>query len=264
MCKEGGYSYYRTSTQISKRKLYYYRCLGSDDYRYPNGRLCTNQPIRQDYLDELVWRHVMGLLEDPELIRAEIRRRIEATHQAAPTQRRKEAILKELARVHNGIEKLLDAYQDGLLTLPELRKRVPELRKRQAALTSELQSLESSAVDQQLYLQLATTLEDFLARLRTSADTLNAIDRQRILRLVVKEVLVGRETLRIRHSIALGAAPHPRSSGHRPDPRGASPATLHRAPPLRPPWPDALQLQTTHRVRPPAIRLSKGRRAVDE
>ena len=201
VCKECGYAYYRTSTQTSKRKLYYYRCLGSDDYRYPNGRLCTNQPIRQDYLDELVWRHVMGLLEDPELIHAEIRRRIEATHRAAPTQRRKDAILKEVARVQNAIEKLLDAYQDGLLTLPELRKRVPELRKRQAALTSELQTLETSAVDQQLYLQLATTLEDFLARLRTSADTLNVIDRQRILRLVVKEVLVGRETLPIRHSI---------------------------------------------------------------
>ncbi|MGC8495327.1 MAG: recombinase zinc beta ribbon domain-containing protein, partial [Syntrophobacteraceae bacterium] len=32
VCGECGYAFYRTSTQTSKRKLYYYRCLGSDDY----------------------------------------------------------------------------------------------------------------------------------------------------------------------------------------------------------------------------------------
>jgi site-specific DNA recombinase len=55
VCKQCGSAYYRTSTRTSKRKLYYYRCLGSDDYRYPNGRVCDNRPIRQDQLDEVVW-----------------------------------------------------------------------------------------------------------------------------------------------------------------------------------------------------------------
>ena len=35
-----------------------------------------NRPIRQDYLDKLVWDHVVRLLENPELIRGEIQRRI--------------------------------------------------------------------------------------------------------------------------------------------------------------------------------------------
>ena len=33
-CPSCGYAYYRTSTRTAKRKIYYYRCLGSDDYRY--------------------------------------------------------------------------------------------------------------------------------------------------------------------------------------------------------------------------------------
>ena len=33
VCNRCGYAYYRTSTQTSSRKLYYYRCLGSDAYR---------------------------------------------------------------------------------------------------------------------------------------------------------------------------------------------------------------------------------------
>ena len=77
VCASCGYSYYRTSTRTSKRKLYYYRCLGSDDYRYEHGRVCSSRPVRQDYLDELVWRHVMKLLADPGLIRNEIDRRLQ-------------------------------------------------------------------------------------------------------------------------------------------------------------------------------------------
>jgi hypothetical protein len=44
-CVSCGYGYYRTSTTISSgKKIYYYRCLGSDDYRYEGGRVCTNKP----------------------------------------------------------------------------------------------------------------------------------------------------------------------------------------------------------------------------
>jgi site-specific DNA recombinase len=89
VCNRCGYAFYRTSTRTSKRKLYYYRCLGSDDYRYPNGRICHNRPIRQDYLDEVVWKHVVQLLEDPELIRSEIRRRIRQIQDSSPTRQRK-------------------------------------------------------------------------------------------------------------------------------------------------------------------------------
>ena len=51
-CSCCGYAYYRTSTRTAKRKIYYYRCLGSDDYRYPGGRVCDNKPVRADYLDD--------------------------------------------------------------------------------------------------------------------------------------------------------------------------------------------------------------------
>src|SRR3954466_11606000 len=34
VCAGCGYAYYRTSTRTTKQKIYYYRCLGSDDYRY--------------------------------------------------------------------------------------------------------------------------------------------------------------------------------------------------------------------------------------
>ena len=63
-CSACGYGYYRTSTRTTNKKIYYYRCLGSDDYRYEGGRVCGNKPVRADYLDTVVWDHITHLLAD--------------------------------------------------------------------------------------------------------------------------------------------------------------------------------------------------------
>lgn len=212
-CGECGYAYYRASTRTSRRKIYYYRCLGSDDYRHVNGRVCHNRPIRQDYLDDLVWRQVVKLLEDPDLVRTEIQRRIEEIQNSNPTRKRKEVLTKQTNRIRNSIEKLLDAYQEGLLRLEELRNRLPQLRKKEKAARSELLSLEAAAVDQETFLRLADNMENFLGRLRTAADTLNITERQKVLRLVVKEILVYQDTVKIRHSIPVTGQQPSGSSG---------------------------------------------------
>lgn len=201
VCSVCGYALYRSSTRTSKRKLYYYRCLGSDDYRYPNGCVCTNRPIRQDYLDDLVWKQIVKLLENPGLIRAEIDRRIREVQESNPTKIRRETLIKESVRVQKGIDRLLDAYREGLLPLSELRTRIPKLRKRETVLRSELQTLEADILDQERCLQFVDNIENFLSRMHESAECLNVLDRQKVLRIIVKEILVGPETLTIKHSI---------------------------------------------------------------
>ena len=110
VCQQCGYALYRSSAQTSKQKLYYYSCIGSDAYRHLCGPVCTNRPIRQDYLDQFVWQEIIRVLEEPELIQAKIQR--------------------------PSAERLPPAYQENLLTLAELRRRMPELRKHQQAMAA--------------------------------------------------------------------------------------------------------------------------------
>ena len=116
------------------------------------------------------------------------------------------------------MDRLLIAYQEGLVSLDQLRCRMPELRKRDQAVQTELQSLETAARDETKYLRLIETLADFHTRLRARAETMDVPERQKLLRLLVKEILVGRETITIRHSIRM---PNPT-----PDPSGA-PRPVH-------------------------------------
>ena len=225
VCQQCGYALYRCSTRTSKHLLHYYRCLGSDGYRRLNGPVCTNRPVRQDYLDQFVWNQIIRLLEDPALVQAEIDRRREVARNADPVRRREQELYREQARLERNTERLLTAYQEGLVTLPQLRHRMPDLRKQEQAIESELQSLEMAAVDQAHYLQLAENLAGFCGKLRLRAETMDVRERQQILRLLVKEVLVDADTITLRHSIPIpqsgtGGAPRPNSDG----PTGASPA----------------------------------------
>jgi site-specific DNA recombinase len=212
VCEQCGYGLYRVSAHTSKRKLNYYRCLGSDGYRRLRGPICENRPIRQDYLDRFVWDEIIRLLEDPALIQTEIDRRREAAQKADPWRRREQELRREKARVEKSGERLVTAYQEGLLTLPQLRQRMPPLQKQTQAVESELQSLKMAAVDEAKYLQLAENLAGFRTKLRVRAESLDIAVRQQILRLLVKEILVGGDTITLRHSIPI-PQPGPGSNG---------------------------------------------------
>jgi site-specific DNA recombinase len=220
-CTNCGYALYRTSTRSSARTIYYYRCLGSDAWRRLGGPICHNRPIRQDLLDGLAWTEIVKLLEEPGLIQVELDRRLEAARYTDPTKRREDALRRDLARLQKSIERLLTAYQEDLLSLDELRHRMPELRQREYATRAELRSITEQTTDRAAYLRLAETLAAFLARLRSSAETLDLIERQRIVRLLVKEILVSDGSIVIRHSIPLPNGP---SGGHNASPSGGSPS----------------------------------------
>ncbi|MGC8493142.1 MAG: recombinase family protein, partial [Syntrophobacteraceae bacterium] len=70
-----------------------------------------------------------------------------------------------------------------------------------------------AAADQQIFLRLAENIENFLRRLREAAETMDVFARQKLLRLVVKEILVNRDTIKIKHSIPAGGANTPPQSG---------------------------------------------------
>ena len=225
-CSACGYGYYRTSARTTSRKIYYYRCLGSDDYRYEGGRVCGNKPVRADYLDTVVWDHITALLADPALIRAEISKRLEQARTADPATRQRKQLELALAKAAASVTAMIEAYSEQLITIDELRARMPHLRSREANLRGQIDALDARAADRDAYLKLADDLEGFLAQLRGNAATATVEDRQRVLRLLVKDILIGPEKITIRHRIptrpggsgARQRDPGPDTEGdHRPD-----------------------------------------------
>jgi len=150
-----------------------------------------------------VWNEGIRLLDDPGLIQATIDRRRDAARNVNPLRKHEEALRREQARVEKSSERLVTAYPEGWVTLSQRRQRMPTWQKQTQAVESELQSLQMAAMDEAKYLPLAESLGGFRIKLRSRADRLNMATRQQILRLVVKEVLVGVDTITLRHSIPI-------------------------------------------------------------
>jgi site-specific DNA recombinase len=201
-CSACGYACYRASTRNASGKLcHYYRCYGSRAYLHEGGRVCDSKPVRADHLDKIVWDHITGLLADPALIRAEIGRRLTQARTSDPVTRQRQQLQLALARATTAITAMIEAYSEQLVTIDELRARMPGLRAREQNLKSQIDALDAQAAGQDAYLKLASNLEDFLAQLRGNAATATIHQRQHVLRLLVKDVLLGPGKITIRHRI---------------------------------------------------------------
>ena len=96
---------------------------------------------------------------------------------------------------------MITAFSEQLLTIDELRARMPDLRARETGLKDQIAALDAQAADRDAYLKLAGDLEGFLARLRQSSATATTEDRQRVLRALVQDILIGPGKITIRHRI---------------------------------------------------------------
>src|SRR6516162_375073 len=130
-CSACGYACYRGHTTTSAgNKIFYYRCIGSDNYRFEHGKVCDSKPVRADYLDAVVWDHVTALLADPALTSTEISKRLEQARTADPATRQRHQLELALAKAAAAITAMIEAYSEQLITIDELRTRMPHLRAR--------------------------------------------------------------------------------------------------------------------------------------
>ena len=49
----------------------YYRCSGTDAYRFGGERICSNTQIRADTLENRIWENVCEILMNPEILEQE-------------------------------------------------------------------------------------------------------------------------------------------------------------------------------------------------
>ena len=130
-CRQCGYAFYGKGVKNKKgqpRDYAYYRCLGTDAYRFGGERVCDNLQVRTDLLDLAVWQEVRGLLEDPQRLAEEYRRRLQP--QTKARQQDQASLDSQLGKLRQGMARLIDSYAEGLIEKSEFEPRIMRLRER--------------------------------------------------------------------------------------------------------------------------------------
>jgi len=214
VCACCGYAFYGKPISPSARKHHprsyaYYRCIGSDAYRFGGVRLCWNKQLRTDLIDEAVWEEVCRLLEHPERLEQEYRRRLV---QEEKTPDELSGLEARIGRLQQGIARLIDSYADGLIDKGEFEPRIARMRERLKQIEEQAQhSKDEASLEHELSLILGR-LDEFATRVKTGLHEADWLTRREIIRALVKRVEIDQEQVRVVFRVnPLPQAPRPPS-----------------------------------------------------
>jgi site-specific DNA recombinase len=199
-CQHCGYALYGKRLSPSARKgkpraYAYYRCLGTDAYRFGGERLCQNTQVRTDLLDLAVWQEVCTLLAHPERLAEEYRRRLQPGTRTKRTPL--STVESQISKLRQGVARLIDSYAEGLIDKGEFEPRVTRLRQRLARVEEQRQALaEEAALHGELQLIIGR-LEDFATKLHDGLETADWASKRDLIRALVQRVEVARNEVNI-------------------------------------------------------------------
>ena len=201
VCGCCGRSYYKRMYGRNGKKWASYNCHSQACKEI---KWCGNPSVNQEYLDDLVWKEAIKLIEHPQLIEEEIQRRIDENPKKKEIEGREQEIEKEIKKIKHAQNKLLDAYQETeCLEINELKVRIQKLRSQEKELKKELESLHAFSILNEKKANLHITIEEFRRQLVENANSLSVQQKQKILRSLIEEIIIMRGEITINHSISL-------------------------------------------------------------
>ncbi len=198
VCACCGYAYYGKpiSPSASKghsRSYAYYRCIGSDAYRFGGVRLCWNKQLRTDLVDQAVWHEVCMLLEDPTRLEQEYRQRLLAKESSTELT----GLEASLGRLRQGIARLIDSYAEGTIEKAEFEPRITRMRERIKQLEEQVRQIQDEAgMEHELRLILGR-LETFASKVKEGLAEADWLTRRELIRTLVKRVEVDQEHVNV-------------------------------------------------------------------
>ncbi|HEY4385461.1 MAG TPA: recombinase family protein, partial [Ktedonobacteraceae bacterium] len=198
VCGCCGYAYYGKALSPSARKGHprayaYYRCIGSDAYRFGGERLCWNKQLRTDLVEEAVWQEVCRLLEDPSRLAQEYRQQLH-TADMAPEWK---GLQTSLGRLRQGIARLIDSYAEGVIDKTEFDPRITRMRERIRYLEEQIQQIQDQErLEQELQLMIGR-LETFARKVNEGLQTADWLTRREMIRTLVKRVEIDQEQVHV-------------------------------------------------------------------
>lgn len=176
----------------------YYRCAGTDGHRFGGQHLCDNAPSRTELLEGAVWDDACALLADPQRLRREYERRRQTP---AAGNRPQERLAKLAAKVRASIERLIDAYEEGVLHKTEFEPRLQAARQRLAQLEAEVTTAAQHEMEQADLQAALSQLETFAQQIGAGLQQADWQTRRSILRALIKEVKMGKEEIAIVYKV---------------------------------------------------------------
>ena len=198
VCGHCHYAYYgkkvsNAARKGKKRSYAYYRCIGTDAYRFGGQRICDNPQVRTDRLDDLVWGQVVGVLRHPERLKKEYERRLELLERDERDKYDTAALEKHKRNLEKGKSRLIDSYADGSIDKGDFEPKIGELKMKIQQLERQIEQCKQHDITQFELFLVISRLEDFAKTVNDRLDSIDFHTKREIIRALVKRVEIHQE-----------------------------------------------------------------------
>ena len=197
VCGHCHYAYYgkriSPATAKGKHQYAYYRCTGSDAYRFGGERICDNKQVRTERLEEVVWDQVLQAIRHPERLKNEYENRLSKIEKDTQIQFDTTALKNQQTQLDKGKSRLIDSYTSGLIDKEEFEPRIRQIKAKQIQLEEQItQTMDSEQAHYELFLVI-NRLEDFARQIDTALEYLDFKAKREIIRTLVKRIEIYKE-----------------------------------------------------------------------
>jgi site-specific DNA recombinase len=200
VCGHCQYAYYgkkvgKAAAKGGGRSYAYYRCIGTDAYRFGGERICDNKQVRTDRLDELVWQQVVELLSDPGRLNREYERRLNVLEQSEKSNADTAALERQKRHLERSKSRLIDSYTEGVIEKTDFDPKMRQIKIKQQQIDQQIaESKEHETGQYELFLVI-NRLEEFASAVNEQLNTMDFNTKREIIRALVKRIEIHKEEI---------------------------------------------------------------------
>jgi len=171
----------------------YYRCSGSDGYRFGGERICSNAQVQGEFLEKAVWREVSELLRKPERLEREYQDRSREGASLGNI----EALNAQRLKLQHALERLIDSFTEGLIDKDQFTSRMGRAKSRIADLDVKIK-YDAGDVDASENLRLAVNrIRELAAAIGPDLASADWHRRREIIRTLVQRIDIEPEIIKV-------------------------------------------------------------------
>jgi site-specific DNA recombinase len=181
---------------------HYYVCRSKTDVVCAHlHHRCPARYIPAHQLDELVWQDLCEILTHPDIITQALHRAQSGSWLPQELQARRENLRRGQVALQNQLDRLTDAYLNGIIPLPEYQRRRTDLEQKHQGLEEQARQIGQQVNRQDELAHLCTSVEGFCCRVQTGLVHATFEQKRKLVELLIDRVVVTDGEVEIRYVI---------------------------------------------------------------
>ena len=199
VCGHCQYAYYgkKVSKSAAKggRQYAYYRCIGTDAYRFGGERICDNKQVRTERLDDLVWQQVVGLLSEPGRLKNEYERRLDLLERNERETFDTATLEKQKRHLEQSKSRLIDSYAEGVIDKGDFDPKIQHVKIRLKQIDHQIKETRRHQAGQFELFLIINRLEEFADAVNERLSTVDFTTKRDIIRALVNRIEIHKDEI---------------------------------------------------------------------